>query len=449
MAISFVGSATSASYSLTGSPVSFSLSRGTLPAVRRRYDVTINDAELFFTRRLFADTGAIDLVGSPVQTNYTFPLLTESGGFVAELNGDVKRHLILRATTRSFQLTRGSAILPKGYSVFAVAQTYGVSAASADLFHAAFIGAVSSDYVFEASPENFFQRHLLFSLVTGAFLETLPDIGVTNNPDGIHPAGMATRPPAQAQGGSEPSYPSFIRPQYVRFNSVVKARDLGLLNNIYVNFAGKVGSQVGTNTVFFKLETTGPADLRINKNPINRFTDGYISVGILDDQRKPVPMTANGFGFRSDIANTPANEYEEYLPGGVYYFTVSSSQWQALDFDITIQVIRFRELSGRAEVSMTPYGRLPFAKMRGVADLTGPFIAIIPPDHIIKRFTGTSQLSSTGRGTITIMQGTVTLAMVPRGRLLTNHKLNGVATMNCAPVATLSSAPPYGGGYGY
>lgn len=447
MAISFVGSTTA--YSLTGSPVTLSLSRGTLPAVRRRYDVTVNDAELFFTRRLFADTGAIDLAGSPVQTNYTFALLTESGAFVAELNGDVKRHLILRTTTRSFHLTRSPAILPKGYIVFAVAQTYASSAASADLFHAAFIGAVSSDYVFDASPENFFQRHLLFSLVTGAFLEALLDVGVTNNPDGIRPAGMATRPPAQAQGGSEPSYPSFIRPQYVRFNSVVKARDLGLLNNIYVNFAGKVGSQVGASTVFFKLETTGPADLRISKNPINRFTDGYISVGLLNDQRKPVPTTANGFGFRNDIANTPANEYEEYLPGGVYYFTVSSNQWQALDFDITIQVIRFRELSGRAEVSMTPYGRLPLAKMRGVAGLAAPFMAIIPPDNIIKRFIGVSQLNSTGRGTITIMQGAAVMAMVPRGRLLTNHKLNGVATMNCAPVATLSSAPPYGGGYGY
>lgn len=426
------------------SAANFSLTVGTINATRRRYDVSAYDANLFFTRLLVASSGGFGLAGANPFTNYTFALLTTSGGFSAQLNGDLKRHLVLRTSTRSFALTRASATLPKGYIIFGVAQTFGTSGAAIDLFHAAYIGGVSTDYVLDEGPNNFFQRHLFFRLISGAIQQTLLDVGLANNQDGFRPAGMAPRPPESPQGGSEPSYPSFIRPKYVRFNSVSKARDLGLVNNIFTQFAGQIGSQVGTNTIFFKITTTGPADLRIKKNPLNRFTDGYLSVGILDEDRKPVPQTNTGFAYQNEVVNTDVSEFENYVPGGVYYFTLSSSQWQALDFSIDVQVIRFRELGGVATWELEPYGRFPFAKMRGSADLAAPFVAIIPRDDAVIKLSGRVDLDSDGRGTLTIMQGAALLTMSPRGRLLTNHKLVGAVTMSDASRGTLTATAPYG-----
>lgn len=430
----------------TGS-VDFSLTVGTISAIRRRYDVSTYDASLFFTRLLTADTGSFVLSAGNPPTNYNFAVLTTTGEFSAQFNGVVKRQLILRTTTRAFNLTRANADLPKGYIVFGVTQTFGLSGAGAGVFHAAYLRGTSSDYLLEEGPANYFLRQLFLRLVSGAIQQTLPGVGFTNNAAGTRPAGMAPKPPTSPQGGSEPSYPTFIRPRYVRFNSVAKARDLGLINNIFTQFAGQIGTQVGTNTIFFKVTTTGPADLRIKKNSVNRFTDGYLSVGILDENRKPVPRTDTGFAYQNEVVNTPESEFENYVPGGTYYFTLTSSQWQALDFNIDIQVIRFRELGGVATWEMRPYGRLPFAKMRGAATLSLPAVTTIPRDNNIVRLSGNAAFDSASVGTITIMQGVALLAMSPRGRLLTNHKLSGVATMSDATRGTLTSQPPYGYGY--
>lgn len=419
----------------------------TISAVRRRYDVSTYEANLSFTRLLTGDTGSFALSGGDPPTNYNFALLTNAGAFSAQFNGVVKRQLILRTTTRAFNLTRSTAILPKGYIVFGVTRAFSVSGSVAGVFHDAYIRGTSSDYLLAEGPENFFQRHLFFRLVTGAIQQTLQDVGFANNPDGTRPAGMAPKPAASPQGGSDPSYPTFIRPRYVRFNSVAKARDLGLINNIFTQFAGQIGTQVGTNTIFFKVTTTGPADLRIKKNSVNRFTDGYLSVGILDENRKPVPQTDTGFAYQNEVVNTPESEFENYVPGGTYYFTLTSSQWQALDFNIDIQVIRFRELGGVATWEVRPYGRFPFAKMRGAATLSLPAVTTIPRDDTIARLSGNAAFDSASAGTITIMQGVALLAMSPRGRLLTNHKLSGVATMSDATRGTLTSQPPYGYGY--
>ena len=45
-----------------------------------------------------------------------------------------------------------------------------------------------------------------------------------------------------------------LRPQFVKYNSVSKSRDLGSVDNFLGTFAGDIGSQVGSPTLFFKVD---------------------------------------------------------------------------------------------------------------------------------------------------------------------------------------------------
>ena len=43
-------------------------------------------------------------------------------------------------------------------------------------------------------------------------------------------------------GGSDDTKPSFNRPEYVKYNTFAKARDLGEVDNLKVTLSGSIGS---------------------------------------------------------------------------------------------------------------------------------------------------------------------------------------------------------------
>ena len=186
------------------------------------------------------------------------------------------------------------------------------------------------------------------------------------------------------------------------------------------------------------MQTIGSASLRITKNASNRYTDKQISIGILDSNIKQFQITDQGFAFENYIVNTDDAESAEPLPGGTYYFTVSSSQWQKIPYSVSIQAIRFKDVKGEVVLTMLPTARFSIAKLRGPALLQSATQTTIPTNAQLKRPTGAILLSNASRGVLVIPSGIALGQMLPSGRLKMTHKISSAATLTSVNVATLS-----------
>ena len=308
---------------------------------------------------------------------------------------------------------------------------------------------LSTDRQAQAAPYSLLASdiHLRFTapVQTGGFVLTLNDTSLAlYKPNYSSGAISLPNPPTQSYGGSDPTQPSFLRPYYVKYNSISKSLDLGTLDNLLGVFKGHIGSQAGTNTIYITVHTTGAADIRITKNSINRHTDQYISVGILDANRKPLSLTATGYAYANEIINTPQSEFEARPPAGVYYFTVSSSQWQSLPFSINAQVFRYIELSGTAEVTAPCTARLPLVKTGGLAALTNQSAGTLLSPSELSLAQGAAALSGSPSLTITIMRGVALLQATPYGRLKQTRRISGSALVVANPSGMLTVTSPYG-----
>ena len=312
---------------------------------------------------------------------------------------------------------------------------------SIGLTHQAIVLQTSTPYLVEV--DAVLIRTLIVHFTGNSFTHALRQIGLRN--DGLSITGGRDTGLPPAVGGSTPSSPSFLRPALVEYNSVHQSRDLGKLNNFLGKFSGEIGSQTGTSTIYFKLETLGPADIKVTKNPINKYTDQSISINVLNSERKLVEVNDFGFAYNNEIVNTDKEESVSSLPAGVYYFTITTNTWQAVPYSVTIQAIRFTAIEGAAIVSASLAGRFAISKMRGAATLPGPFEATIPPFDRIKSPAGPALVSSGSRGTLVIPSGVAVGRMLPSGRLKETHKISGHSGGAMPNVATLSSQPPYGG----
>lgn len=248
------------------------------------------------------------------------------------------------------------------------------------------------------------------------------------------------------QGGSSSTAPSFIRSEYNQNSSLSSATDLGTVTNLTRIFTGDIGSETGRNTLFFKVETTDPSDVRIFKNFVNTRTDKNIAVGLLDTNHHQIILDSQGFGQINEVHNTPELESLRKLPKGVYYFTVASSQWQSAPFSITLQVIRSRELSGSTSGAMAPTLRLALVKLFGAAGGDGSPEATITPKDKIKLLGGSTSGTAAPTLSLTIMEGTILGTMVPYGRLKHTYRITGTASGTSSNSATLTVTTP-GGGY--
>ena len=79
-----------------------------------------------------------------------------------------------------------------------------------------------------------------------------------------------------AYGGSDKTSGSFLRPEHVKYNSFLKAKDLGSVVNLSTTITGNVGSEVGANTLYFKVTTLGESDLLLTKQSLHKHKDKYI-----------------------------------------------------------------------------------------------------------------------------------------------------------------------------
>ena len=252
----------------------------------------------------------------------------------------------------------------------------------------------------------------------------------------------------KSYGGSDSTAPSFLRPQYVRHNSFSKAQDFGPRDNLNAVVSGLVGGEVGAATLFFKVQLNSPADVRIVKGSINPKTDQYIAVGIADGDRRPLPLDELGFLSANDVHNTDDDESLARSPAGTYYFTVSSSQWQALPFSVGLLVISYKEVSGFLSGSGDVTGRLAMAKLEGAVLGSDATSAAIPVPATIERLDGAAGGTAPLAGELAILSGAITGTMTPYGYLMQTHRLEAAASGTAPVTGTLTVTTP-GGGYGY
>lgn len=251
----------------------------------------------------------------------------------------------------------------------------------------------------------------------------------------------------RSYGGSEPTYPSFLRPSYVKHNSVYKSKDLGAVESLVADISGSIGSQAGANTLFFKFQLLSSADVRLQVLPSGSSTDHFISLGLLDATRRPVQVDAEGFGVANDIHNTEVDESIQKLPAGTYFVSLSSHQWQSIPYAVRLSVIKFILLTGAATGSCAPSGRLPLQKIDGFASGTAEPSAALRLPGLIKKPSGVADGSTQPVLTIVIPSGVAGGSMLPYGRLMMNWRLDGTAQGSSSSNGTLTSEAPYGYGY--
>lgn len=251
----------------------------------------------------------------------------------------------------------------------------------------------------------------------------------------------------RSYGGSDSTSPSFIRPQYLRYNSVNKSRDFGKLDNFGANLVGVVGGQSGSSTLFFKLETLAVAKIGISKRIEDPINDRVISVGVLDAERNPMPLSPEGFSYFAPIHNSAYTGLLDRMPPGVYYFTVSTDQWREIPFSVDIVVQRYLELRGAVRLTAVPRLRIALVKLAGAATGTIQPSATFVQPSTLEDPTGAATLSAVPTLSLSIMRGAAIGRLSPYGRLQQNYRIAGVATGSNSNVATMTARKPYGYGY--
>ena len=250
-----------------------------------------------------------------------------------------------------------------------------------------------------------------------------------------------------AYGGSDKTSPSFLRPEHVKYNTPLKAKNLGQVDNLAQTLTGSVGSEGGTNTLYFKVTTNGESDLRITKNVLNKFEDKYLSIGILDSDYNPLPINSSGFTYFNEVVNTIPIEAILQQPQGTYYFTITSSQWQSIPFSVNVQVIRYILIDGISSGEHVLTARIALVKLYGTASGSSEGSLTFVPVNKLKAISGNSVVEDHTTGALTIMKGTITMTDATYGRLKMTWRMEGSASSSSSNTATLTVTSP-GGGYG-
>jgi len=207
----------------------------------------------------------------------------------------------------------------------------------------------------------------------------------------------------------DPTYPSALRFQYVQYNSVSKSRDLGSPENLLASIRGSIGSAAGSNTLYFKVKLPTTARLGIRTVDLGAQAERWVSVGLLDAERKPIPLDEQGFGIPPRrIYNDPGVEDFSFQPG-TYYFTITSSQWAKQDFELQLAVIGYTSLDGVAVLDLANEGRLGMVRPDGVVSLELEFDSSIPSSDILKLCDGLASGTLVDGGSYLTITGGVAL----------------------------------------
>lgn len=178
----------------------------------------------------------------------------------------------------------------------------------------------------------------------------------------------------KAYGGSDNTSPSFLRQQYVRYDSVTKPRDLGRVEALDAEFRGRIGTEVGTSSLFFKIECLEPSKIFFAKLPVgNKYDRQAISISLLDSDRKAIPLDgldyASPYQSQFEDPDGASQDAVQFMPPGVYYFTVSSNRWQAADYGVRIFIGGTALLSGSIPLGLIATSRVAQSYILGIAAL--------------------------------------------------------------------------------
>lgn len=272
-------------------------------------------------------------------------------------------------------------------------------------------------------PGALFPRAYRLTVPAGAYLLglELPEIFWSPRESGRRPKPPKAERSAEAEirgayGGSDCTAPSFNNPRYVRYSSVHRSRDFGLVGNFYAEIDGLVGAEVGSSSLFFSFSLAGAARVAVRKPELNRYTDQYISVSLRNENGDPIPIGVGGAAASPALTTTVQtldpvvseggyalsgyweSGYAEYddttialpavitlstegntasldassgsrLQPGSYAFVVSSSQWAKLPYALQLIVIPDAGFRGVADLSLTPSARIGIATLAGAASL--------------------------------------------------------------------------------
>lgn len=247
---------------------------------------------------------------------------------------------------------------------------------------------------------------------------------------------------------TEPTGPSAIRPQYLKYNSISKARDLGVQDNLLLGVIGTVGTRSGANTLYFKVTLQGPARLGISAVNLSSQDSRWLSLGLLDGDHKPINLNEIGFGVPPLLPYDYDGPVVTALPAGTYYFTISSSQWADIDFQVLLAIVSYAALDGVATFELQTQARLAMAQMDGVASLEDRSTGSFPPMATLDLIEGPATMNLVGEGPyVSTRRGTAVLELRASARFTTFFYIGGVAGMNLQASADLSVSSPYGGGY--
>lgn len=408
----------------------------TINAVRRRFDANFAPCAFDFRRTIALTSSGFSLSGGSINTPRGYSLPQQGGVFSLDPQAaPLTRALAIPQQAGVFAFGTGTLGLFKGYTSIASTGAFALGTTATPVLRSSLLPGDSGTFGLIGFPPAL-QRGLGVSFTAGSFSSTFAVIGFVERAP-ASPSGSIPRPPEPISLTGSSSF-------YAKFNTFQKARDLGAVDNLLGIFSGKIGSSTGANSVYFKLRTQGAADLRISKNPVNRYTDQALSVAILDADRKPLPLTDAGFAFLNEIEGTTASELDTQLPSGTYYLSVTSSLWQEIDFSITIQVFRYVELDGSASLTAVPTGRLPLIKIMGSSILTAPSAGTVLNPNQNRILTGSALATAVPSAALTIMRGSAVLQALPYGRLKQTHRLAGNATLQGSSRGTLTVTRPYG-----
>lgn len=243
-------------------------------------------------------------------------------------------------------------------------------------------------------------------------------------------------------GGSDRAAPSLNRLQYVKANSISKARDLGDVLFLSLDVSGELGSQVGSNTVFVKVRTSQLSRLGLRNLNTNKYESKYISLGVLGADCKPLQRNANGFALSTESLDDDSllaqglERQVQFFPAGEFFFTISSSSFSAIPYEVELIVEPQGYLAGEVLGTQTAHGRIGLIKLTGVT--TGSHFAegAFQSVELIIRLAGVASAESFAEVTLFVPRGSAFCQDLTAGRLQMNYRAAGTAQGSCLPTAT-------------
>lgn len=243
-------------------------------------------------------------------------------------------------------------------------------------------------------------------------------------------------------GGSDRAAPSLNRLQYVKANSIAKARDLGDVLFLSLEVSGELGSQVGSNTVYIKARTSQLSRLGLRSLSLNKYENKYISLGFLDADRKPLQRNAQGFALSTESLDNDTllpqgiERQAQFFPEGVFYFTISSSSFAPIPYEVELIVEPQGYLSGVALGTLTAQSRIALVKLTGISSGAQLVDGSLQPVELIIRLAGVATGTASAEVTMFIPRGSAFCQDLTAGRLLMNYRAAGVASGTSTPAAT-------------